>query len=100
SAPRRVLAPGRSAARTQPVLAAGLLLPQEQDAVLPAQEHADPEPRLVQDAEDPKPRTPRSDAGSSSTSRSSTSGTGRMTSCAIRIPGSTTNGSRRSVLSR
>ena len=50
-------------------------------------------------ADEPKPRTPRSLSGSSSTSTGSSSGSGSTTSCAIRIPGSTTNGSRASVLS-
>src|SRR5439155_7542452 len=90
-----------AAAGQQPVLTPGLLLPAEEDAVLPAHEHRDAEAGLShQRAEEPKPRTPRSDCGSSSTSTSSTSGSGRITSCAIRIPGSTTNALCRSVLSR
>ena len=84
----------------QPVLAAGLLLPAEEDPVLPVDQRRDPDARRAHAAVDPKPRTPRSDSGSSSTSIKSTSGTGRTTSWAIRIPGRTTNASRRSVFSR
>ena len=88
------------AAREEPVLAAALLVPAEQDAPLPAQDRGDPDARLHHGCEEPKPRTPRSLSGSSSTSASSSSGTGRTTSWAIRIPGSTTKGSRASVLRR
>ena len=56
--------------------------------------------RPISARDEPKPRTPRSLSGSSSTSTGSSSGTGSTTSCAIRIPGSTTNGSRASVFSR
>ena len=52
-------------------------------------------------AELPKPRSPRSLAGQLvDLDRLDGAATGRTTSCAIRIPGSTTNGSSRSVLSR
>ena len=54
--------------------------------------HADTRLGRHQAFDDPKPRTPRSVAGSSSTSTGSTSASGTTTSCAIRIPGSTTNG--------
>ena len=87
--------PRRRRRRQQPVLLAGLLLPAEQHAALPAQDRRDADraaPSVRRD--DPKPRTPRSLSGSSSTSTSSNAGTGSTTSCAIRIPGSTTNGSR------
>src|SRR6185295_10100652 len=88
-----------AAAREEPVLAAVLLVAAEQDPVAPAQQRRDADARLVH-RDDPKPRTPRSLSGSSSTSCSSSSGTASTTSCAIRMPGSTTNGSTRSVLSR
>src|SRR5437870_12785331 len=42
-------------------------------------------------SEEPKPPDPRSLSGSSATSVSSGPGTATTTSCAIRIPGSTTN---------
>ncbi len=83
-----------TAARQQPVLLARLLLAAEQHAPLPEQDRRDTDPRLHQCFEEPKPRSPRSLAGSSSTSTSSSRGTGRTTSWAIRIPGSTTNVSR------
>ena len=87
-----------AAARQQPVLLAGLLLPAEQHAVLPAQQRGHANARLHQ--------CRRAEAahaalrlGQLSTSTGSTSGTGSTTSCAIRIPGSTTNVSRASVFS-
>src|SRR6202166_5237106 len=85
--------------RQQPVLpAAGLLVPAEQDAILPAQDGRDADAGLLhQWLDDPKPRTPRSLSGSASTSTGSTLATGTTTSCAMRIPGSTTNSSRASV---
>ena len=90
-----------AAARQQPVGAAALLLAAEQDAVLPAHEHRDAKAGLPhQCAEEPKPRTPRSDTGSSSTSTRSTPGSGRITSWAMRMPGSTTNARRGSVFRR
>src|SRR5437588_3641591 len=89
-----------SAAGQQPVLLVGLLLTAEQHAPLPAEDRADADARLHQWCEEPKPRTPRSLSGSSSTSTSTTSGIGRTTSCAIRMPGSTTNGACASVLIR
>ena len=92
-----------AAARQEPVLAApGLLVPAEQDPVLPAQHgrYADARLERHHTADEPNPRTPRSLSGSSSSSTSSTSGMGTMTSWAMRIPGSTTNGSRASVLRR
>src|SRR5581483_4774401 len=91
-----------AAAGQEPILAAaGLLVAAQQDAVLPAQNRRDTDARLLhQAAEEPKPRTPRSLSGSSSTSIGSTVATGTTTSCAMRMPGSTTNDSRASVLSR
>src|SRR5205823_6168729 len=84
----------------QPILPARFLVSAEKHAPLPAQDCRDPDARLRRHvAEDPNPRTPRSLAGSSSTSTSSNSGIGNTTSCAIRIPGSTKNGSVASVLS-
>ena len=50
--------------------------------------------------DEPKPPSPRSLPGSSSTSRSVESGTPTTTSWAIRMPGSTTNASRGSVFCR
>src|SRR5690349_14021123 len=88
-----------AAAGKQPVLAALLLVAAEQDARLPAQQRGDADPRLAHCCDEPKPRTPRSLSGSSSTSTGSSAGTGSTTSCAIRIPGSTTNASRASVFS-
>src|SRR5207245_3675594 len=88
-----------AAARQEPVLLVGLLLPAEQHPPLPAKDRRDADPGLHQWREEPKPRTPRSLSGSSSTSTSSTSGIGTITSWAIRIPGSTRNDSRGSVLS-
>src|ERR1700688_755550 len=89
------------AARQQPVLAsAGLLVPAEQDAILPAQDGRDADAGLLhQWLDDPTPRTPRSLSGSASTSTGSTLATGTPTSCAMRMPGSTTNSSCASVLS-
>src|SRR4029077_6056946 len=92
-----------AAAGQEPVVAAALLLvAAEQDLPLPAKQRRDADPRLLrhQAAELPKPRTPRSLSGSSSTSTGSMPGTSTTTSCAMRIPGSTTNGSCGSVLSR
>ena len=92
-----------AAAGQQPVLAAVLLVPAEQDAVAPAQdcghanarlEHHDPR----QPPEEPKPAAPRTVSGSSSSTMTSTSGTGVTTSCAMRMPASTVNGRSRSVL--
>ena len=94
------LAAVHSPAGQEPVLAApGLLVPAEEDASLPAEDGRDPDARLErhQWAELPKPFSPRSLSGSSVTSRGSGRATGTTTSCAIRIPGSTTNGSVRSV---
>ena len=90
-----------AAAWQEPVLLAGLLVSAEEHASLPAQDRRDSNARLRghQLADDPNPRTPRSLEGSSSTSTNSTSGIGRTTSCAIRIPGSTRKGSVASVLS-
>src|SRR3954452_19127907 len=90
-----------TAAGEQPVLAAiGLAVAAKEDPVLPAQERRDADPRLhAHTFELPKPRTPRSLSGSSSTSTGSSHGTCRTTSCAMRIPGSTTKLSLASVLS-
>src|SRR5207253_2191349 len=85
----------------EPILAAPrLLVPAEKDAALPAEDGRDTDARLErhQWAELPKPLSPRSLAGSSGTSLGSVKTTGTTTSCAIRIPGSTTNASSRSVL--
>jgi hypothetical protein len=86
----------------EPVLAASaLLVTAEQDPVLPAENRGHANAGLLHhDADEPKPRTPRSLSGSSSTSTGSTLATGTTTSCAMRMPGSTTNDSRASVLSR
>src|SRR5882672_3278243 len=94
------LAAVHAASRQQPVLLVRLLLTAEEHPPLPAEDRADADARLHQWRDEPKPRTPRSLSGSSSTSTNSMSGTGRMTSCAIRMPGSTTNGSWGSVLIR
>ena len=98
----------RLAARTpppgqEPVLAAALLVAAEEDRAAPAQERRDPDPRLGPHRSSPTSRSRRRRArssGSSSTSTSSTRGSSTTTSCAIRMPGSTTNGCSRSVLSR
>src|SRR5437764_1379147 len=85
----------------EPILAAPrLLVPAEKDAALPAEDGRDTDARLErhQWAELPKPLSPRSLAGSSGTSLGSVKNTGTPTSCAVRIPGSTTNASSRSVL--
>ena len=89
-------------ARKEPVLAAALLVATEEDRAVPSQHGGDADPRLRphQAPDEPRPPSPRSLAGSSSTSTSSTDGSSTITSCAIRIPGSTTNGSVRSVLRR
>src|SRR4051812_10214816 len=90
-----------AAAREEPVLApVRLLMAAEENPVLPAQERRDADPRLhAYTFELPKPRTPRSLSGSSSTSTGSRPGTSRTTSWAMRIPGSTTNVSLASVFS-
>src|SRR5581483_587305 len=89
-----------AAARQQPVLLPRLLLAAQEDPALPSEDGADADPRLHQRPDDPKPPLPRSLGGSSSTSCSSTGGTGRITSWAIRIPGSITNVSARSWFTR
>src|SRR6266545_3811190 len=96
------LARVHTATREQPVLLPALLVTTEKDASPPAQDRRDTDPRLSwhHDADEPKPRTPRSVAGSSSTSIGSGSATGMTTSCAIRIPGSTTKAWSLSVFSR
>src|SRR5438874_8846920 len=95
------LARVHAASRKQPVVAIALLVPAEEDAPAPAQDRGDANPRLGhQLPDDPWPRTPRSVTGSSFVSASSSSGTSSTTSCAMRIPGSTTKRSDRSVLSR
>src|SRR6266545_2171511 len=78
-----------AAAAQQPVLLARLLVATEEDLAAPAEERRDADARLARHVLDPKPRSPRSLSGSSST-----------TSCAIRIPGSTSKARSRSVLSR
>src|SRR5579864_1108424 len=91
-----------AAAGQEPILAAaGLLVAAQQNAVLPPQNRRDTDAGLLHHAvEEPKPRTPRSLSGSSSTSIGSAVAIGTTTSCAMRMPGSTTNESRASVLSR
>src|SRR4051812_4851727 len=92
-----------TAARQEPVVASpGFLVLAQEDAVLPPQHGGHTDARLERHhtADEPNPRTPRSLAGSSSTSTGSTPGTCRTTSCAIRIPGSTTKRSCGSVLWR
>src|SRR5436190_16968102 len=92
-----------SSSGQEPVLAAsGLLVAAQQDAPLPAEDGRDTDARLErhQWAELPKPFSPRSLGGSSGTSFGSVKTTGTTTSWAIRIPGSTTNGSCGSVLRR
>src|SRR5262245_9645056 len=90
-----------AAARKQPVLPIVLLLPNEKDSVLAPQDRRHPDSRLHRQVRDePKPCTPRSLAGSSSSSTSSSSGTGRTTSCATRSSGSATKVSSRSVFRR
>src|SRR5438034_1597593 len=94
----QALARVHAAARQQPVVAPALLVPAKEHAPPPPQDRRDTNPRLGHQAlEEPKPRTPRSLSGSSSPSASSSPGTGRTTSCATRIPASTTKGSRKSV---
>src|SRR5205823_5520660 len=90
-----------AAAWEEPVLAsAGLLVAAEEDPVLPAQHGGYANAWLLHYDDDPKPRTPRSLSGSSATSTGSTPVTGMTTSCAMRMPGSTTNSSRASVFSK
>src|SRR5262249_43199674 len=88
-----------AATREEPVLLSRLFVPCEEDPAVPAQDrrHADARLARHQTVEEPNPRTPRSDSGSSSTSTGVTLATGRTTSWAILIPGSTTNGSLASV---
>ena len=95
--PHEALARVHAPAGKQPVRPAVLLVPAEQDPPAPAQDrrHADPGLGAHQASarlEEPNPRTPRSVAGSSSTSAVSTGANGTTTSWAIRMPGSTTNG--------
>ena len=88
-----------AAAREQPDVPPALVVAAEQDAVAPAQERRDADPglapsrRLASTPDEPRPPAPRSVSGSSSTSSSRTDAASTRTSCAIRIPGSTTNGS-------
>ena len=99
--PHEALADLNAAPRQEPHLALGLLVPEKQDAALPAQDGRDANPRLGhrgQLDDDPNPRAPRSLTASSSTSTIRTAATGATTSWAMRIPGSTTNASSRSVL--
>src|SRR6476646_4426652 len=86
----KALARVDAAAGQQPVLAAvGLLVAAQEDPVRPAQERRDADPWFhAYTFELPKPRTPRSLSGSSSTSTGSRPGTCMTTSCAMRIPGS------------
>ena len=99
----KALAAVDAAAGQQPVLpAARFLVPAQEDASLPAEERGDADTRLERHQADelPKPFSPRSVSGSSATSTGSGVATGTTTSCAIRIPGSTTNVSAGSVLRR
>src|SRR6478735_1437931 len=94
----RDAAPGQ-----QPVLAAALLVANEENRPAPVQERRDPDARLGAHGylpEEPRPPAPRWLSGSSSTSTSSIRGSSTTTSWAMRIPGSTTNVSSRSVLCR
>ena len=86
----------------EPVLTPSLLVPDEQDRPVPAQERGNPDARLGthRQPDEPSPPTPRSLGGSSVTSTSSIGGSSTTTSWAIRIPGSTRKGSSRSVLWR
>src|SRR5712691_3356037 len=96
----QALARVHAAAGKQPVLLARLLVPAEQDRPAPVEHGRHADARFGRHArDDPKPRSPRSLSGNSSTMSSSTAGSWRMTSCAMRIPGSTSNASSRSVLS-
>ena len=90
-----------SSAGEKPHGTSSLLVASEQKPPTPAQDRGDTDSRLGhrrQLEDDPKPRPSRSLAASSSTSTRRTEATGAMTSCATRIPGSTTNGISRSVL--
>src|SRR5712692_6765720 len=88
-----------AAAGEQPVLLARLLVTAEQNRAAPVEHGRNADARLGGHArDDPNPRSPRSLSGSSSTTSSSTAGSCRITSCAMRIPGSTSNASARSVL--
>src|SRR5207248_5049050 len=83
----------------QPVVLVLLLVAAEQNAIPPVQERRDPDPRLAQFLpDDPKPPSPRSLGGSSSTSRRLAVGTATTRSWAILMPGSTTKGACLSVL--
>src|SRR5262245_60755605 len=87
-----------AASGKHPVLLARLLLADKEDAALAPEDGRNPDSRFHHTAcDEPKPRTPRSLPGSSSTSRTATSGTGRTTSWAILSPGSATNVLSRSV---
>ena len=70
------LAAAQAAAGQQPVLAAALLVAAEKDRAVPSQHGGDADPRLGshQAPEEPRPPSPRSLGGSSSTSTSSTDG--------------------------
>src|SRR5262249_24932027 len=92
-----------AAAGQEPVLAAArLFVTAEEDPSLPAEDGGDADARFEshQAEELPKPFSPRSELGKSATSIDCGVATGTTTSCAIRIPGSTTNVRSRSVLRR
>ena len=87
-----------AAAGEHPVLLARFLLADEEGPALAPENGRHPDSRLHHTVcDEPKPRTPRSLADSSSTSRTASSGTGRTTSWAILSPGSATNVLSRSV---
>jgi len=91
-----------TAAREEPHLAVVLVMPAEENPAAPAENRRDPQPgcALAHWAEEPNPRSPRPLVASSCTSRTSTVATGAITSCAIRMPGVTTNVSCASVFRR
>src|SRR3990170_2774622 len=86
----------------QPHLVLSFLVAEQQDPAAPAEDRRNADPRLAhaQWAVDPKPCAPRSLAASSSTSTRRTVATGAITSCAMRIPGSTVKTRSRSVFRR
>ncbi len=93
------LSPVHAATRKEPVLPTLLLVAAEKHPLAATQKRSHTDARLDHGRDDPKPRAPRSDRGSSSTSTIRAPGTGITTSCATRSPGSATNVRSRSVLS-
>src|SRR3954452_11698412 len=91
--------------REQPVRAVALSLLAQKHQVAVAQERGDPDARCAAHggeptADDPNPRPARCDSGSSSVSVIRSSGSARMTSWAMRSPGSTRKVSEASVFRR